>query len=138
MRKTFQHKIQSSILVLLIYLSVYLVTKQFLSGVYLWEWMARHAYVGTWLGAIGFIFCNQEKIAYSIAIGNVIGIGIGQFAGDWIRYQRMLKITADMEAETRYHLQHHPGVELWLLAMLVCVTGMILFQAIQGKKKTKR
>ena len=134
MKKMIKYKFLYAIITIAIFMSLYFISKTYLSELYLFEWTARHNYINLWIVAIGLIFCNKIKISFSVTIGNFVGVLIGQFAGDWIRNCNMLKITADMDAGVRYQLQHHPGVELWLLTIVVFVVGTILLNSITKRR----
>lgn len=118
-----------------IFLILYLVSKIYLRNLYLFEWTQRHCYLGIWIIAIGLILLNKTLISAFISVGNVVGIFLGQYMGDWIRKITMSQITAGMEPETVYQLQHHPGVEIWLLT--IAFFCLELLQRWRGKEKWK-
>ena len=81
------------IITLLIYLSLYYVSMKYLSDLYWFEWTRRHRYVWTWVFAIGFILGNRIFISFSITVGNLAGVIIGQYLGDRIQAYTIISFT---------------------------------------------
>lgn len=133
MRQTLKTRFLYSIITIIVFLSLYLISKLFFSKSYLLEWTARHMYMGIWIIAIILLLFNKIKIGFSITIGNILGILIGQFLGDWIRHKNMLKTTTNTKPEIAYRLQHHLGVEIWILTLFLVVTICMLFDFIKKK-----
>lgn len=111
---------------------LYLVSQIYLQGYYLFKWTAANSYAYIWVIAFALICFNKIHASISLTFGNTAGILLGQFWGDFIKNQNMLKITADMEGWQVHKLTHHPGVEIWLLItfvfVLICVAGNVLLR----------
>lgn len=118
MKQILRFKVLCLIVTIMIFMTLYIVSKCYFSELYLFEWTERHLYIGIWLVALILIVYDKMKISFAITFGNLIGIFIGQFGGDLIREKNMLKITSEMKPENIYHLQHHPGVEIWILIII--------------------
>lgn len=112
-----KHKTYSLITTIVIFFALYFVSKIYLQDMYLFEWTQRHYYLGMWIIAIGLILGNRILISFSISVGNFVGVLLGQYVGDWIKELTMSQIVSGMDPETVYQLQHHPGVEIWLLTI---------------------
>lgn len=104
---------------IIIFAALYLLSKTVLSQLYLFEWTARHHYLYVWMFSIILLYCKKSIISFSITCGNLFGILIGQFFGDYIRYKNILKITAVMSSEQKDSLYHHPGVEYWIITIII-------------------
>lgn len=104
---------------IIIFAALYLLSETVLSKLYLFQWTARHHYLYIWIFSIILLYCKKYIVSFSITFGNLFGIVIGQFFGDYIRYKNVLKITAEMPSEQRYSLYHHPGVEYWIITIII-------------------
>lgn len=89
-----------------------------------------------WLIAIVFIMANKIFISFSVTIGNLIGLILGQYVGDWIRNKTMSQIVPSMDAQTIYELHYHSGVEIWLLTIASFLLTGIVMNCIWRKSKT--
>ena len=118
--------------VILSYGGLYLISKIYLRGYYLFNWTAVNSYAYIWVIALALICFNKIHVSISLALGNVAGIMLGQFWGDFIKNQNMLEITADMEGWQVHKLTHHPGVEIWLFTtlvfVLICIAGNVFLR----------
>lgn len=115
------------LITIIIFAALYLVSKTVLSQLYLFEWTARHHYLYIWILSIILLYCRKSIISFSITFGNLVGILIGQFFGDFIRYKNILKITAAMSSEQKDLLYHHPGVEYWIITIIIfTIIGMLV------------
>ena len=104
---------------IIIFAALSLVSQTVLSKLYLFEWTARHHYLYVWIFSIILLYFKKSIISFSITCGNLFGILIGQFFGDYIRYKNILKITASMSSEQKDSLYHHPGVEYWIITIII-------------------
>ena len=118
---TMKKRILGFSVVILSFGGLYLISQIYLQGYYLFNWTAANSYAYIWIIALALICFNKICISISLTIGNITGILLGQFWGDFIRNQNMVKITADMEGWQVHKLTHHPGVEIWLLTICVFV-----------------
>lgn len=114
-----------------LFLALYGLSMTTLQDFYLFEWTARHKYIGLWAVALLFLLMGKLFLSYAVALG----ILAGQFLGDWLRAQSIQKITPDMNAETVYHMYHHPGVEIWLAVVALFVLVSILLHLARRKAK---
>lgn len=112
-----KRKIFSLIVTIIMFFGFYFVSEIYLQKLYLFEWTSRHLYLGIWMIAIALILFNKILISFSITIGNFAGVVLGQYMGEWLRQQNISKIVPAMDPQTVYQLQHHPGVEIWLLTI---------------------
>lgn len=111
----------------IIFAALYLLSKTVLSQLYLFEWTARHHYLYIWIFSIILLYCKKSIISFSITFGNLFGILIGQFFGDYVRYKNILKITAAMSSEQKDSLYHHPGVEYWIITIIIfTIVGILV------------
>lgn len=104
---------------IIIFAALYLLSKTVLSKLYLFQWTARHHYLYIWVFSMILLYCKKDIVSFSITFGNLFGILIGQFLGDYIKYKNILKITAEMSLEQKYSLYHHPGVEYWIITIII-------------------
>lgn len=122
-----KRKIFSLVVTIIMFFGFYFVSEIYLQKLYLFEWTSRHLYLGIWMITIGLILFNKILISFSITIGNFAGVVLGQYMGEWLRQQNMSKIVPGMNPQTVYQLQHHPGVEIWLLTIGVFfLLGLLL------------
>lgn len=119
----------------LLFLPLYGLSATALQDLYLFEWTARHKYIGLWAIALVFLLLGKLFLTYAVALGNLTGILAGQFLGDWLRAQSIQKITPDMNAETVYHMYHHPGVEIWLAVVALFILASVLLCLARPKAK---
>jgi hypothetical protein len=111
-------KILYSIIQLVPLILLYLLSNSFFKDMYLFEWTARNSYCYIWIIIILLTFANKIIYAISLGIANILGIVAGQFVGDWINIQNIQKITPYMGEEEKYHLQSHPGFNIWFYTIL--------------------
>jgi len=104
---------------IILFAALYFASKTVLSKLYLFQWTATHHYLYVWIVSIVLLYYKKLIVSFSITCGNLFGILIGQFFGDYIRYKNILKITAEMSSEQKYSLYHHPGVEYWIITIII-------------------
>lgn len=119
----------------LLFLILYGLSMTALQDFYLFEWTARHKYIGLWAIALVLLLLGKLFLAYAVALGNLAGILTGQFLGDWLRAQSIQKITPDMNAETVYRMYHHPGVEIWLAVVALFVLASALLHLARKRSQ---
>ena len=88
----------------------------------------------TWVFAIGFILGNRIFISFSITVGNLAGVIIGQYLGDRIRAYTISQIVPGMDAETVYRLHDHPGIEIWLCTLFFFVVIGVIAEKLWRRK----
>lgn len=76
---------------------LYLVSRIYLQGYYLFNWTAANSYAYIWVIVFALICFNKIRASIFLTFGNTAGILLGQFWGDFIKNQNKLKITTDME-----------------------------------------
>lgn len=101
---------------------------------YLFIWTADNNYLYLWIIAILLVILKKPFAAYSITAGNIAGVIIGQYLGDYIYAVRSAKITDTMSAEMIHHLSNHHGAFIWLLVVLLSIAAGILLQIRYAKK----
>lgn len=87
--------------------------------VYLFEWTSRNHYLFLWLFAVLFVIFHKPLIGYAISIGNVFGIAVGQFLGDYIIKINSTKLTINSTPEEYYRFTYHYGVFIWILIVII-------------------
>ena len=112
------------------FLIVYIVSRQFFQDVYLPEWTRRNAYLYVWIAVIFFDFLEKYFRSVSISVGNIVGIVVGQVAGDAIVRHNIQKIRPEMLPGKIEQLRSHPGVLIWICTILMFyVVGTLLEKA---------
>ena len=107
--------------------------------VYLFEWTSRNHYLFLWLFAVLFVIFHKPLIGYAISIGNVFGIAVGQFLGDYIIKINSTKLTINSTPEEYYRFTYHYGVFIWILIVpffeSCCMRqhGLTLYSSCSGK-----
>lgn len=114
----------------IVFFVMYVISQTFLKEMYLFYWTSDHYYLYIFIIALILIFLRKNILSFSLTFGSIIGIFLGQFGGDFIRNQNKLKITPDMTPELIYQLNHHPGVEIWLLTTLIFVIAGVVVSGI--------
>ncbi len=122
------------IVVVSLFLSIYLITVFFFRNYYVFEWTARHHYLYLWLLGIFLTYTEKDDYAVVLSIANIVGIIIGQFLGDYLRAQNMMKITEQLDNETIYRLSNHDGVLIWIA---IIVISMVIFSIVKNLKNFK-
>lgn len=121
---------------LLSFIILYIVSSVFLSESYLFKWTADKLYLYVWVVIAILTYFKQYSLATSLVIGNLSGVLLGQFVGDYIRNLNIRSITENMTPEKRAMLHLHPGVEIWILTILTSLAiGIII--TITKKRKTQ-
>lgn len=119
----------------------YIICEEFLFNVYVFEWMAHNNYVYTWIFPLLMIILDKTPVAYFASAGNLIGMFVGQYLGDFIQLQRMKQITPGME-ETNpglyWSLNTHYGVFIWGITFLICIGIGIAVTVIMNVKRKRR
>ncbi|MDO5718994.1 MAG: hypothetical protein Q4P34_08415 [Tissierellia bacterium] len=127
-----ESRIKNCLITLLPFVVLYLLSKTVFDNIYLFNWTARNFYLFLWILAIAFAILGKMIYAKAISFGNIVGILIGQFFGDFLRNKNMAKITESMTEEQKYHLRSHKGVAIWLAIILI---SLILAYIITRKNK---
>lgn len=122
----------SSIIQALLWLFIYVIFSLVDNSHYLFEWIAHNKviYIAVALIAIMITFF-RKKIGYSITLGNICGLFLGRFIGDYIRNQSMLRITEDMSNQTKYELSKHYGVFIWIGCILISILISLIIELVK-------
>lgn len=106
---------------------LYILSRTLLANVYLFEWTARHYYLLLWVAALALGFSKAKILSYSITLGNLVGLVIGQLLGDFIVAQRVAQLPPDVGGSTQYWANYHHGVLIWLIVVLAFfLAGLVL------------
>ncbi|MDO5726051.1 MAG: hypothetical protein Q4P29_07140 [Tissierellia bacterium] len=122
------YKMRYAALLLLPFLILFIISKTLLKDLYLFEWTSRHLYLYIWVLVLAFVLTDNKILAKAIVYGNIAGIIIGQFLGDFIRNQNISKITSDMNAEQIYRMHKHPGFQIWIIVMIISIVISLIFK----------
>lgn len=121
-----------------IFIGIYIISRLFLKELYWFNWTSHSKYLYIWVVALILIHFEKYIISYSITFGNIGGIFLGQFVGDAIKAKNMLKIEPGMDVEQIYHLQHHPGFEIWACSILACLAIGTIFYKLKTHIKNEK
>lgn len=96
---------------------------------YLFLWTAANKYCYIWILSYLFLIFNKVIFSYCVTFGNIIGIFIGQYLGDYIQEIRMNKIISSSTVEERWYLSLHYGVAIWIITILLSfLVGLLLYK----------
>lgn len=133
-------KFLSPIIQALLWFFIYVIFSLVDNSHYLFEWIIHNKvfYIAVALIAVLITFL-QKNIGYSITLGNICGLFLGRFMGDYIRNQSMLKITEDMSAQKKYELSQDYGVFIWIECILASIIISLIIELIKKIiKKVRR
>lgn len=135
-KKTFSNgkeRYISCMLQLLSFLLLYVLSITILKELYLFRWTADNRYLYLWIVVLILSVLDKIPISLALTIGNVVGVLLGQFIGDEIRYRNIQKITENMNLEQRAYLHIHHGFTIWIVTVLVSfIVGVTIYT--WGKK----
>lgn len=122
----------SSIIQALLWLFIYVIFSLLDNSHYLFKWIAHNKviYIAVALIAILITFF-RKNIGYSITLGNICGLFLGCFIGDYIQNQSMLRITEDMSSQTKYELSKHYGVFIWICCILISILISLIIELVK-------
>ena len=72
-------------------------------------------YCYTWVAVIALNVFDQIRLSYFVTFSNVCGTIVGEFLGEFIRKQRMNRITTDMTVDEIELRRLHFGVFIWFI-----------------------
>lgn len=84
------------------------------AGLYLLGWTTHNRYWYIWVISLALALCGFDVMAWTITVGNVIGVVVGQLLGDYLHQFRDLKELAFSGV--------HPGFRIWI----TCVVASFL------------
>jgi len=128
--------LQLSIFSFLYFISMVILDRSF----YLFRWTADNRYLYIWV-MVGFlIIFDKKNIACILTVGNVIGVLLGQFLGDYIQSINMAKITPEMTDEMIWSsgLMSHPGFHIWIFTLFLSLVIALFIQTWLLKAKEQR
>ncbi len=119
---------------ILIYYLSYRVLSYRIFYIELFVWMAENKYCYIWILSFLFILFRKYILSYCVTFGNILGIFIGQYLGDYIRNIRMEKITPFSTVEQKWYLSMHYGVAIWIIVILIfLIIGLVVSRIINKK-----
>lgn len=107
---------------------------------YCFNWTAENNYLYIWVLVLFLVFFKKYVIAYSLSIGNLLGVIAGQHLGDYIITINLSKITSYTSNEEAYHLNYHYGIFIWSIIVIVFfIIGIIVqYKCMKKTKKAKK
>ena len=109
------------------FLITYLISYFLLSDVYVFSWAYQNSYWYVWVVALLLVLFKKEIVAYSIAIGNVVGLIGGHILDKIFLPIRMAGITEDMSKGQVYTRSQPQAAFYWMgIVLLFIVAGSIL------------
>lgn len=97
---------------------LYLLSMTVWKDVYLFEWTAWHKYLYIWAVALAFGAGGLTTVAYSVTLGNLAGILLGQFLGDFLVAQKVAKLPPNAGNAEVYLANYHHGAFIWAATVL--------------------
>lgn len=101
---------------------------------YLFVWTADNKYCYIWIFSFLLIFMQKPLLSYCITFGNILGIFIGQYLGDFMRSMQMSKITEYTTAEERWRLSLHYEVLIWIIVLFLVFAAGLLYTKYRKNK----
>lgn len=117
----------------LVYMLIYYLSyRLFRIDIFLWTADNKYCYI--WILSFLFIIFRKYILSYCVTFGNICGIFIGQYLGDYIRNIRMEKITPYSTVEQKWNLSMHYGVAIWITVILIfLIIGLVASKIINKK-----
>ena len=93
-----------------------------LKDIYFFGWLTHNKFAYIWVAIILFTMFGGTLYSYAITIGNVIGILIGEFLGEYLLNAAKAKITSEMDVAKREYLSNsYYHVFIWLSFIIMVV-----------------
>lgn len=93
-----------------------------LKDIYFFGWLTHNKFAYIWVAIILFTMFGGTLYSYAITIGNVIGILIGEFLGEYLLNAAKAKITSEMDVAKREYLSNsYYHVFIWLSFIIVVI-----------------
>lgn len=116
-----------------IWIVIYLVSRFFLSSHYFFGWISHNWEFYFTLMLIAMIInLLRRNIGWAMSLGNVAGVFIAQFLGNYLVGRNTSQITPDMDEEMRYMLSTHHHVFIWVSCIIFAVVLTILIMALSN------
>lgn len=76
---------------------------------------------------------QKPVLSYCITFGNILGIFIGQYLGNFMRSMQMSKIPEYTTTEERWRLSLHYGVLIWIIVLFLVFAAGLLYTRYRKK-----
>ncbi len=119
------------------YIFAFVVFSRYFSHLYLFQWLSHNKYIYFFFGVITLVLTilKNEKLGYVLTLGNLVGLMVGHYLGEFIRKINMSNITENMDGQTKYQLSKNYGVLIWLICIVLSISLYGLFKFISKKSK---
>lgn len=128
-----QKRIWALALTAAVFLLLVGITELFLPDVYLFEWGVHNRYWYVWVVPFVLILLGRYGLSAAVTVGFLVGMIVGQAAGDLLVAWNTAKITPDMGPGEVYQLTSHKGVFIWLGTILVFGGGYLVIKKVRKK-----
>ncbi|MBD5128526.1 MAG: hypothetical protein HDT43_01155 [Ruminococcaceae bacterium] len=135
--RNLKNKAAALIIGVVVFGVLYLLSRTVLESVYLFEWTSRNLYCYVWVLAAALIVFDKLIVSYSVTLGNLLGVVIGQYLGDFIKAQRVKEITPETTPDMVHELSMHYGAGIWAITVLACLAVGITVQIITNKRRKR-
>ena len=108
-------------------------------NLYVADWVAMNHFFFLWAVAMFFAYTGDRLSAIIITAGCFAGIGLGQIIGDIVArptadaaMQALIAGDYDLFAQ----LHNHPGWVIWIVTMIVSLTGVLALRWRKSRKNS--
>jgi len=112
--------------------SIHILDRSF----YLFGWTADMWYAFLWIPVLLLVIGGKLILARSLTIGNIIGIIVGQFLGDFIIRRNELRISEYTPVYEEWSLLGHRGIHIWLLTLFIFFLGGVVYSRIISNRSS--
>jgi hypothetical protein len=123
---------------LLLFVILYIVTRLWLSEVYLFEWAGRRLFLFVWVLTAMLVLAGRKIASVILTASSIAGLFFWQFVGDAMRNYNISTITADMDAGLQAELRSHKGAYYWMMTLVAAVVIGVALEIIIAKIKNKK
>jgi hypothetical protein len=123
---------------LLLFAVLYIVTKLWLSDVYLFEWAGRRLFLYVWVVTAIFALTGRKIASIILTVSSIAGLFLWQFVGDAMRAHNISAITADMDAGLQAELRSHKGAYYWMMTLVVAAVAGVAVEVIVAKWRKRK
>ncbi len=118
-------RISYSLICVLPFAMLYIITEIFFKDAYLFKWMRDHYYLFFFAAAMLIAFVNFKAGAV-FSLSYFVSVMAAQFVGSAVQGHRIAKLTADMsEGEISRIASSNPTFAIWLIVFAVLLTCAI-------------
>jgi len=94
---------------------------------YVFEWLSHNRYCYVWIAVILLLIFKQDTASIFLSVGNIAGVLLGHFIGNFLNARSMSQITDSMDQEEIYHLSTHYGVYIWAITVVIfLIIGIVM------------